>query len=525
MKARPSKAQAAAWLKQRTDEAIAAFTPQSIAGPHLIQLDGLTTWVQSLLLMCSRRAGKSILCVGLCCLTALKTANVYCLYLSLTADQSAPRYSECQALLRKYGIPFKPNEVDQSVTLNNGSRIRFTGTDDRRRIQNLLGDQLASGIVIIDEAQSDPGLLEWLLKEILDPMVSETTADKPTPGRIVVSGVVPESEAGYFWKLWTENYDEATAKEKPGAAWRCMAWGRADNPHEHDFRKHLDAYLHKFKLSEDDPIVQRNWYGRRVFDRNVTAYRYSFQHCSYKPLAPSWMHEWRSPFGPHGPLGTLRAAAIPAGVTEFAFGIDPASRRDCCAIVAWGWGSMSPDVWQLAEFVTEPGSGIRQDQWIEVLLFLRDKYPNVIGIKRDAGSAAEDIILADYKLRIEAVTKGPGSVKERVERTAALAGQRRLHAIAGSQLETQLKTVRWDPVARERGKWVLLSTIPNDVTDAADYGLEPYYNAFTEKAPPESMEAMHTRLFREAMRPVAPTFGYEEDPGLVQLLGEHGPPS
>ena len=329
-------------------------------------------------------------------------------------------------------------------------------------------------------------------------MVSETTAEKPTPGRIVVSGVVPDSEAGYFWKLWTENFDEDTKATKPGAAWRCMAWGRADNPHEHDFRKHLDAYLAKFKLSEDDPIVQRNWFGRRVFDRNVTAYRYSFLHCSYKPTPAPWLGEFRSPFGRDGALGTLLAAAVPPGVTDFAIGIDPASRRDCCAIVVWGWGALTPNVWQLAEFVTEPGSGIRQDQWIEVLLFLREKYPNIIGIKRDAGSAAEDIFLADYKLRIEAVTKGPGSVKDRVERTAALAGQRRMHAIAGSQLETQLKTVRWDPVARERGKWTLLATIPNDVSDAADYGLEPYYCSFEEKPLPESMNDMAARVMREA---------------------------
>ena len=181
--------------------------------------------------------------------------------------------------------------------------------------------------------------------------------------------------------------------------------------------------------------------------------------------------------------------------------------------------------------MTEPGSGIRQDQWIEVLLFLRDKYPNVIGIKRDAGSAAEDIILSGLQASHRGGHQGHSGRRQgaRGAHGGPLAGQ--IMSVARHRrVATRRRfqaTVRWDlPLARERGKWVLLSTIPNDVTDAADYGLEPYYNAkLPRRRPQKSMEAMRARLFREAMRPVAPTFGYEEDPGLVQLLGEHGPPS
>ncbi len=512
--------QAKAEIEKREAERVASVTPEAIAGGHQAQLSILAGDWQSLILMCSRRAGKSIVCVSLCVLTALKTRNVRCLYLSLTAEQSAPRFEECKTLLKRYGISHETNGTDQTVTFVNGSRIRFTGIDDKRRAGVFKGDQLAAGIAIVDEAQDDPGLLEWLLKDVLDPMVSETTLEKPVPGRIVVAGVVPDSEAGYFWDLWAENFDDATGVSREGSSWRCMGWGRVDNPHELDFRKHLDAYMAKYNLSEDDPIVQRNWHGRRVFDKNVTAYRYSVARNTFTPTPAPWLPEFRAPLSDAGmKLGTLLAAQPPPGVTDFGVGIDPASKRDCCAIVVWGWGAMSSDVWQVAEFVTEPGSGIRQDQWIDVLLQLRGWYPNMLGIQRDAGSAAEDIILTDYKLRIEAVVKGPGSVKERVERSAALLGQGRVHVMAGSNLEEQLKTVRWDGAARARGKWVLLSTIANDVSDAGDYGLTPYVNQHEPKKPAETIEQMHERLFRESFVPKV-KYGYEEDPGLAHLLGE-----
>jgi hypothetical protein len=517
---RISPERARAELERRAAAAIASMTAAAVAGGHRIQEAILTgTWA-ALVLMCSRRAGKSIVCVALCILTALKTASVNCLYLSLTKEQSAPRFEEAKAMLDRFKIPYTPFEGDQLIVFGNGSQIRFTGIDDKRRAAVFKGDQLASGIVIVDEAQDDPGLLEWLLKEVLDPMVSETTAEKPEPGRIVVAGVVPETEAGYFWQLWTENYDDEAAAPRPDAAWLCMAWGRVDNPHERDFEKHLAAYCKKYKLDRDDPIVLRNWRGLRVFDRNVTAYRYNEQRDAWTGVPAPWLSEFKAPLDARQrALGTLRACLPPPGVNTFGIGIDPASRRDCCTLVVNGWGTVGPDVYQVAEFVSEPGSGIRQDQWIEVMRFLRERYGNVVRQLRDAGSAAEDIFLADYKVLIEAVKKYPGSVKDRVDRTASLLGRGLYHVLAGSQLETQLKTVRWSPKAREKGQWVLLPTIPNDVSDAGDYGLVPYFDATEPKKEQETYAEMHERLMRESFNPPVP-YGYEDDPALVQLLGE-----
>lgn len=522
-KPRINRAEALAELQRRVDAAIAAFTPEAIAGGHPSQHEILTGNWTALVLMCSRRAGKSIVCVALCALTALRTKNVRCLYLSLTKDQSAPRFNECKIMLDRFGIPYVANESDQTVTLSNGSMIRFTGIDDKKRAGVFKGDQLASGIAIVDEAQDDPGLLEWLLTDVLDPMVSETTADKPDVGRIVVAGVVPDSEAGYFWKLWTENFDEEAHAPMPDAAWKCMGWGRIDNPHEHNFDQLLAAHMAKYKLPRDDPRVLRNWDGLRVFDATATAYRYSKKLNSWQGVEAPWLGGFKPPVDRNNlPLGHLLAVEPPPGVTMFGIGIDPASRRDCCTLVVNGWGETMRDVYQVAEFVSIPKSGIRQDQWIDVLIQLRTQYRNVLRQMRDAGSAAEDIFLHDYKVLIEAVSKGPGSVKDRVDRSGALLGQGLYHVLADSQLEAQYGTVRWDPRARERGKWILLASIPNDVSDAADYGLVPYFDATAPKAPPETYEQTMERQFRESFVPPS-QYGFQEDQALAQLLGDSGP--
>jgi hypothetical protein len=350
-------------------------------------------------------------------------------------------------------------------------------------------------------------------------MLDETTAGKPTPGRLVLAGTVPETAAGYFWRTWVAN------EGVEGSLWRCVAWSRFDNPHEHDNRKHLDRYLAKYHLQESDPIVQRNWFGARVFDIAVTAYRYN-PACAWTGVAAPWLASVRLVAGPQGKEVEVPLVAVvpPAGVDTFAVGLDPASKRDRYALVMWGWGSASSDVWQIAEWVTPEGAGTLQSQWVAALTVLREHYVNIVRYLRDAGSASEtiDLVQRDYHMLVEAVAKGPGSLKGRVDRFADLLGQGRAHPLAGSQLETDLKLCRWDQAARERGKWVWSNTHHGDTADAAGYGLVGYFDAHEPKAKPETYEQRMEREFRETFRPPV-SYGFSEDPALAQLLGDSGP--
>lgn len=519
-KPRINRAEALAELQRRVDAAIAAFTPEAIADGHTFQVSVLNSTEQNLLFMCSRRAGKTFLCCALLALTALRTPDVSCLYLALTSGQAKKVWARTwKRLLRKFNLPAEHSESDMTTTFPSGSQVVFGGTDDMRHVQTLLGDSMAGGMAIIDESQSDPGLMESLVVDVLGPMLDETTKGKPIPGRLVLAGTVPETAAGYFWRTWVAN------EGVEGSLWKCVAWSRFDNPHEHDNRRHLDSYLRKYHLQESDPIVQRNWFGARVFDVAVTAYRYNLLNAWTGVTAP-WLVQVQLQAGPQGKEVDVPLVAVlpPPGVDTFSIGLDPASKRDRYALVMWGWGKQSSDVWQIAEWVTPEGAGTLQSQWVAALVVLREHYTNVVRYLRDAGSASEtiDLVQRDYHMLVEAVAKGPGSLKGRVDRFADLLGQGRAHPLSGSQLETDLKLCRWDQAARERGKWQWSNTHHGDVADAGGYGLVGYFDAHEPRAPKETYEQTMERQYREAFVPVV-QYGFQEDAALAQLLGDNGP--
>src|SRR5690348_6433585 len=187
---RLSADEARAELDRRWAEAVARVTPEAIATGkhgerHEIQIEILRSLAQNLIFMCSRRAGKSEVCCGLLLMTAIKTPDVSCLYLALTSDAAEPIWRKWRKLLRKLGVPNSSSDHTQFTEFPNGSRVYFTGTDDTRRVTHFLGDQLASGMAIIDEAQDDPGIMETTVENVLGPMLDETTIDKPVPGRLV----------------------------------------------------------------------------------------------------------------------------------------------------------------------------------------------------------------------------------------------------------------------------------------------------------------------------------------------------
>lgn len=463
--------------------------------------------------MCSRRAGKTFLCCALLALTALKTADVSCLYLALTSGQAKKVWARTwKRLLRKFELPVTHADTDMTTTFSNGSTVTFGGTDDLKHVQTLLGDSMAGGMAIVDESQSDPGLMESLVVDVLGPMLDETNEAKPVPGRLVLAGTVPTVAAGYFWNTWVAN------EGVEGSLWRCVGFSRFDNPHTTNNRQLLDAYLAKYHLTESDPIVQRNWFGARTFDANATAYRYN-PTTAYSPAVAPWsLHVNLYP-------GKLLACTPPMGVNTFAVGLDPASKRDRYAIVLWGWGPASRDVYQIAEWVTEEGAGTIQSQWVAVLECFRERYGNIVRYLRDAGSASEtiDLVQRDYHMLVEAVAKGPGSLKGRVDRFSDLLGQNRAHVIKGSRLEQDLKLCAWDVAARERGKWQWSNVHHGDVADAATYGLVAFYDASEPKRPKESYEARYDRAFRESFAP-PPQYGYQGDVALDHLLGESGGP-
>jgi hypothetical protein len=490
-------------LDRRWAEACARVTPEALSSGkhgerHMVQLAILRCRAQNMILMGSRRCGKSEVCCALLLTTSILTADVSSLYLALTKDAAEPIWRKWKKLLKKFHIPHNSSDADQYTEFPNGSRVLFTGTDDLRRVTHLLGDQLAGGIAIIDESQDDPGIMEKTVEDVLGPMLDETTVEKPIPGRLVLSGTVPDVPAGYFWRTWENNYDdtndrERTADEKrqkmemsddenPSDLWAAFTWSRYENPFQVDNEKRERQYCAKYRLKPDDPRVLRRFRGKRIFEREATAYRFDPRAHTYRPMELEQVD-----IGPFH----CRFASLPAGCDRFIVGIDQAQRRDRFTFVGWTWNHLLRNrLWQFFEAGTDPGGDPQESEWLAICATLRTRYPDgSMEFIRDAGGSSapvNDQLAFSHGITIASAIKTPGSLKAGVQRLSDLMAVGVAKIIEGSQLADDMTTAKWSLKAREAGRWELdKSARSPDYCDAARYPLDlPSYTMIGGMKPP-----------------------------------------
>jgi hypothetical protein len=509
--------EARAELDRRWEEAKARITPEAICSGthgrrHMVQLAILRCRKQNMIFMCSRRAGKSEVCCGLLLTTAKATADVSCLYLALTKDAAEPIWRKWKKLLKRLDVPHLSSDADQYTEFPNGSRVLFTGTDDLRRVTHLLGDQLAGGIAIIDESQDDPGIMKSTVENVLAPMLDETTLEKPIPGRLVLSGSIPDVAAGYFWETWEANYDEENDRERTFAEkcarmgieyrdeteddhWACFAWSRFENPFQTDNEKRERAYCIKYGLKQDDPEVLRRFRGKRIWGKEANAFRFDEKRNTYRPVSVERMDI--------GPFHCLFAAPDMEW-DRFIVGIDQAQRVDRFAIVGLAWNHVRKDsLRQFAEAVTDPGADPLESQWIAVCAEFRTRYTGgSMEFIRDAGGSSapvNDALKFSHGIVIVSAIKGPGSVKARVQRSADLFALGIQQAIEGSEYASDLKKAAWDKKERARGHWALDKTKQSpDVAESGSYALDlPSYTQIGGMKPPKPRETFEERCARE----------------------------
>lgn len=517
--------QAVAEIERRYSKILSAITPISLASGlvngvqvvHEWTLKILTSLVQNLCLICSRRAGKTWAICCLLLLTALATPNCNSLYLALVGGQSKKVYSRIwKRLLIKNGLlettPLvRHSETELVTTFYNGSTVTFGGVDDLRHVQTLLGSSMASGLAVVDESQSGvASVLQSLIDDVLSPMLDETTEQHPIPGRLVVAGTQPTVRAGYLYDL------KERISHDPDLAdtWQLLRWSRFQNPFLTDNDKRLSQYLKKTGRSKDDPLVLANWYGLDVYDEKATAYGYRADRNQW---SGAWLpalvgREWF----PTGTSGHAVFVQPPAGVDTFIVGMDPAATSDRMGIVLWGWSSVAPlGLWHCGEWVTKRAANVLESHYFAVLKTICQHY-HVIAIVRDAGSASttqDPAFLSEWGLVIEPAKKGKGSVKARVNRLADLLGSGRARVLAGSELEQDLKLARFEPTARADGKYEWTSDCHPDVADAATYPLPSYIETIeTKKKTPLELEQEEEKA---AWQSVPVEYGPEtgSDPG------------
>lgn len=236
---------------------------------------------------CSRRAGKTV-GARLRALYTMHTqpgARVH--YVTLIRRNCRkffwdPLLEDMDAL----GWQYEKRETEMILWAENGSWLQAVSCDDMHAVRSIKGDR--TNLFIVDEAQEN---LDDVLRKLIDVAAMPMLTD--TGGALDLLGTVPETEPTYF----------SEALDSPG--WARHHWTMFDHdypdPREVKWRR-TQEMLEKRGLPVDvaestgpagelvlapgprcHPIVQREYFGRRVRDQSNYAYEYEPGRNDYDP--------------------------------------------------------------------------------------------------------------------------------------------------------------------------------------------------------------------------------------------------
>lgn len=226
---------------------------------------------------CSRRAGKTH---G----AATKLIRGYerrngvapSLYFTLTRIQAKRNiWPTLLDLNRRYSLGFEANESELILKRNGRGAIYLAGIDNRSEIDKLRGT--GWGEVVGDEAQAFPAYFRELVQDVLIPSFMDHD------GHLSLIGTPGPVPVGYF-------HDITHSPE-----WAHFNWSSFDNPHV-DAQGLLETTLKMRGVSNDDPSISREFYGKWAHDPNALVFRYSAELNHFRDL-PLCRKEWQHVIG------------------------------------------------------------------------------------------------------------------------------------------------------------------------------------------------------------------------------------
>ena len=434
--------------------------------------------------MCSRRAGKTYAMAALLLATAMGNPGSNSVYLAITKGQAKRTIwtDTWIGLCDAWGIDCTHNRTELVTTFANGAHVYFGGTDDLRHIITELGQKLT--LAIIDECQDQSSaVLKQLTEKILPPALSDGGK-----GRLILSGTIPDTPSGYFWKQWE------------AARWPRHNWSMLDNPHMKDPAGELASHLLDTGLTEDDPGVQRDWKGIITFDATALAFRYDKHRNGFQPGTTEV-----------DPLGKWTIRIAPKEITDrcefFCVGGDT-GKFDRMVVQVFGWSSKHKEIYQVYEFASIKDHGGAFSSFGPPLDQVRRLFGHVNHYFDFGGSKmAIDNFTTDFGVYVlEAAKKADR--KGQVERMNTLLKAARLFCMIGSDLEGDFLTTKWDKDKREKGTYEWSSENHPDAADAARYASQGYFDASTEAPTPPKEEQ---RGFEDDDNPAEAPPWYEQD--------------
>lgn len=213
----------------------------------------------TILVCCSRRAGKTHMLVAACLIECLRKPNTKCVYIGETMeltegliDSAANEIIEACHLQDRRGKRFNWRKMD------NGSEILVRGLSNTKDPDQIRGNK--AKIIVIDEFfHLKSNLLEYLQREVLQPMQMDYADDY----KFLCAGTPPQIKGTYgeyAWKNWNV--------PKFNWTWR-------DNPHPVNVEAreaYVEQIIEEKGLTWDSPFVRREYNGEWAYDDDLVLY-------------------------------------------------------------------------------------------------------------------------------------------------------------------------------------------------------------------------------------------------------------
>jgi hypothetical protein len=460
---------------------------EAIAAGHIPQLRFMADEARWILAMCSRRAGKTQGVAGRYAKRSMLTPGGNRIYLALTGGQARDIMWEpiWKPMCERWELPCDHNETRMVTTFANGSRVRLAGTDDIASIKKELGAGLDEACVDEGQDQKD-NVLRDLVIRILPPAMTDKR------GTIIVCGVVPEVDSGYFMDLW--NLSD----------WSKHNFSQMENPHIPHARAELDEYLAKNPgLTIESPVIQRERFGKFKYDKKATAYAYSPELNGYRPIMPGWLAELfdgEIPAYLEKPMKASKLTELPfchwtetpvdgsarfgvmasephEGIENFSAAFDPGT-SDRASLSVIGWGQTTEEVQHVFEFSAPRKAGITLGQlaiWGAVVA--HHFGPEVWSWDPGSGKMEIDTFQADYDIPIiRAANKADTAGQIRRSNDLMTKGQDQ--TMIGSAAEQDYMKARRDPNAPTGGPWKWASNWHPDPAESKRYATGGYYSVY-----------------------------------------------
>ena len=223
------------------------------------QLNVLNAGNGTILVCCSRRAGKTHMLVACLLIECMRRPNTTCIYIGETMelsegliDKAANEIVEACHLQDKRGKRFNWRRMD------NGSQILVRGLSNTKDPDQIRGNK--AKVIVIDEFfHLKSNLLEYLQREVLQPMQMDYADDY----KFLCAGTPPQIKGTYgemAWKTW----------EVPHFSW---TW--RDNPHPVNVEArevYVEQAIAEKGLTWDTPFVRREYNGEWAYDDDLVLY-------------------------------------------------------------------------------------------------------------------------------------------------------------------------------------------------------------------------------------------------------------